>query len=119
MVKFLDGPAVGEVLQLRRAPLLLRVVRDARGKWDALDQLSDAPDRGETIFVYYVTGKPTDVHINAGRKGSGWYKFAEYRFFEHQPTDHSMRDTAAWRSWPQRVGPSVLQLLASPAGGNH
>lgn len=37
MVRFLDGPAAGLVLWLRRAPLYLRVTLDARAHFDALD----------------------------------------------------------------------------------
>lgn len=43
MTTFTDGPAAETVLELRRAPKFLRVVRDADGTVDALDQLNDTP----------------------------------------------------------------------------
>ena len=53
MTRFLDGPAAGNALMLRRAPLFLRVTIDAAGgKVDALDQLDDDPQDGETVHVY-------------------------------------------------------------------
>jgi len=45
MTRFLDGPAQGETLMLRRAPILLRVTRDPMGNFDGLDQLDDRPDK--------------------------------------------------------------------------
>ena len=49
MTRFLDGPAAGVLLALRRAPLYLRVVYHAKREepWDALDQLADVPGEHE------------------------------------------------------------------------
>ncbi len=52
MLTFLDGPAAGLSLLCARAPLLIRVVRSPSGRFDALDQVGDAPEFGERIFVY-------------------------------------------------------------------
>ena len=42
-MRFLDGPAKGAILDLRRAPLFLRVVSDVDdGTIDALDRLDGA-----------------------------------------------------------------------------
>jgi len=58
MTRFLDGPAEGVTLMLRRAPIYLRVVH--RGtEWDALDALDDRPTPDETIYVYVLHGEPT------------------------------------------------------------
>lgn len=49
MIEFLDGPAGNKTLELRRAPVYLRVVIDADGNIDALDQLDDRPKEDERI----------------------------------------------------------------------
>jgi hypothetical protein len=111
MLKFLDGPAANETLACCRAPLLLRVVRGRDGKWDALDQLDDQPQKGESIFVYGRASEPVLVHIltgNRGRRGSGWYQMADYRYLaDDQPAEDEARDTDKWRAWCQKVGPSL------------
>ncbi len=116
MITFLDGPAKGESLALRRIPKLLRVVRSRRGQWDALDQLDDVPQPGETIFVYVRRDEPapTWYHVCArgqGRSASGRYWNAEYSLFRgEEPADHVLRDTDAWRAWAaqQAAGPLTL-----------
>jgi hypothetical protein len=99
VTRFVDGPASGTVLQLRRAPVLLRVVRGHAGEWDALDQLEDVPRADETLVVYRRVGRPSRCHINAGRGRSGWYAIAEYRVVADQPTEDVVRDTRRWRAW--------------------
>lgn len=99
MTKFLDGPAVGEGLMLKRAPLFLRAVKGPSGKWDALDQLTDTPSADETIVVYRLVNGPWTVHLNMGRKGCGWYQGGEYHVVAEQPSDAEMRTTAAWQTW--------------------
>lgn len=42
MTTFIDGPAKGQTLMLRRNPVYL-IVTEENGKFDALDQLEDAP----------------------------------------------------------------------------
>lgn len=100
MTKFLDGPAAGQVLMLKRAPLCLRVVRSPSGEWDALDQLEDAPKPREEIFAYVRTAHRGTVHIRSAKRGaSGFYELAEYSAFADQPADEVMRETATWRAW--------------------
>lgn len=96
---FVDGPAVGTLLQLQRAPLMLRLVQDAKGEWDALDLLTDKPQEDETIHVYRATGGGTRIHIKAAsRKDSGWFQMLEYREWPN-PGDEHLRTTKAWHEW--------------------
>lgn len=105
MITFRDGPARGQVLQLKRAPRLLRVVCSKSGEWDALDQLGDTPAAGESITVYQLD--PSTVsryHLlcgrgKGGRNASGWYLRAEYFVLSEQPADEQVRDNAAWQAW--------------------
>lgn len=99
MTKFLDGPAAGVTLLLQRTPSLLRVVRDTKGKWDALDKLDDTPTAGEAITVYRLSGGRGVCHLNFGRGRGGFYAFAEYVLHSEQPDDQTARDTARWRAW--------------------
>lgn len=102
MIEFLDGPAAGQVLQLRRAPMLLRVVQSRRGAWDALDQLDDEPQATERIYIYRrcVLKPVSKVHVLCSpRKGSGFYWMASYRYLPDQPSDADVRSTAAWQAW--------------------
>ena len=99
-MRFLDGPAKGTVLDLRRAPLLLRVVIAADGTVDALDQLHDAPKPSEAIHVYLRQGQPTRYHVcRSPRRLSGWHISADYRLYGRQPDDATARDEHAWRQW--------------------
>ncbi len=95
MIKFLDGPAISASLMLRRAPKFLRVVRDGKGKFDALDQLNDKPRWGETLFAYRRIGCPGRIHINPG----GYFAMATYKMVEPQPDEATMLSTASWREW--------------------
>lgn len=101
MTQFIDGPAAGETLFLKRAPEFLRAVRNARGEWDALDQLGDTPASDETIVVYQLDGPTGWCHINRGRHGSGMFVTAQYRVLDPQPADDEVRSTTAWRTWAQ------------------
>ena len=102
MIIFLDGPAQGQRLMLKRAPILLRVVRDG-AKWDALDQLEDTPKPTEEIFVYEQVGTPSWAHICRSPKagGSGMFMMAEYQALvsEHPPAEDALRDNRRWREW--------------------
>lgn len=101
MTRFLDGPAAGKFLPLRRAPVFLRVVTDGK-KWDALDQLDDVPEDNERIFVYLISG-PIGRSIVCARGGRGGiYMAASYRFFEQQPGDDILRDNEKWREWTEQ-----------------
>jgi hypothetical protein len=104
VTRFLDGPAAGTTLYLKRAPVYLRAVQGPAGPthagdWDALDQLEDEPRSSERIVVYRLEGEPTFCHINRGGRGSGFYRGGAYRVVEPQPTDLEVRSTAAWRAW--------------------
>lgn len=107
MVKFLDGPAAGVVLELRRAPVFLRVLQDTRGlnQWDACDQLTDAPCADEIVTVYVRIGAAGWIHIDfqdkAGRRRGETYATAEYRLHAEQPPEAVMRETSRWRAWAQ------------------
>lgn len=97
MIQFIDGPAKGTTLDLRRAPVFLRVVIDPVGDvFDALDQLDDVPKPHESIHVYRLIGQPTRYHVSLSpRRLSGCRYAAEYQFVAQQPDDLTMRDTAA------------------------
>lgn len=104
MIRFLDGPAAGQVLELNRVPLLLRVVCDRATKaWDALDQLTDTPKPSEAIFVYLRSDPVNRIHIKADRRAGGcrWVWVADYVHLPDQPTDAELRDTAAWQAWAE------------------
>jgi hypothetical protein len=112
MTRFLDGPAAGVTLMLRRAPVFLRAVTTDGGTWDALDQLDDSPQSTERIVVYRLDGEPTWCHIRA-TKGGGVYRGGAYRVLEHQPADERVRSTAAWRAW---VGEQVGEPVGEDGG---
>lgn len=103
MTEFLDGPAAGVNLTLRRAPLFLRVTKDADGNFDALDQLEDTPRLDEEITVYYKTVDHGMIHLNMrDRKGKhcgGWRAMAKYRLFAEQPVEEIVRSKVKWRNW--------------------
>jgi hypothetical protein len=103
MLTFLDGPALGQTgIWVNRAPLFLRVVCNAAGEWDALDQVLDTLRPGEAVHAYRRVGGPMRVHVDAQRgKGrrSGWFAWAKYRLVEPQPALETMADNAAWQAW--------------------
>lgn len=120
MTKFLDGPAVDVVLGLRRAPLLLRVVQDRLGNWDALDQLEDEPKHGETVSVYVRVAGPWKARINRGRRAGGcvWLEGGEYRHLEPQPAVEILRRNGAWRDWASRDGRPLAERFVARCGGD-
>lgn len=103
MSKFLDGPAAGQHLALRRAPVMLRVVQGPGGKWDALDQLDDEPAADETIHLYrMVPDTLTTMHLcvrGKGRAASDFYAMGDYRYVEPQPDEATLRDRGRWVEW--------------------
>ena len=118
MVRFHGGPADKVILQLRRAPFILRVVTGAQGEWDALDQLDDEPKPDEQIVVYRLLGHPQWVHIRASKPGmSGRFAIADYECLRDQPADHQMRSNAAWQEWcianRQKLDPKGLTANAT------
>jgi len=103
MITFLDGPADGQHLNLRRTPVLLRVVQ-AGNAFDALDQLDDTASPDETITVYQLTQAPGWCHIDGrdaktGRRWGETRPIATYALLPEQPDDATLRDNAAWREW--------------------
>lgn len=101
MTKFLDGPAAGQVLSIRRAPVLLRVVQNRISKkWDALDQPDDEAKSTEDVYLYICQGKPLMMHISMRpRSGSGWHAMAEYRILADQPAEAILRDNKRYGEW--------------------
>jgi hypothetical protein len=104
MIRFLDGPAEGKTLELRRAPVLLRVAIDGETV-DALDQLSDTPRDTETLYVYRLEGKASSYHLLVrgpkARERGGWWAYAEYVSvpMDEQPDQETLQDTERWREW--------------------
>lgn len=97
MIRLSDGPCRGSYL-VKRAPLYLRAVRGASGNTDVLDQLDDEASSSERIYVYQRQGEPMQVHLNLGRKGSGFYSMADYRHIADVDGE-PFRDAASWRVW--------------------
>ncbi len=97
MTSFIDGPAAGESLPLKRTPRLLRVTQNGP-IFDALDQLEDEPDETELIYVYQLVAAPQGWVTTA----TGRYPIAEYRFIDPPPGDGLVRRTHAWRGWTTR-----------------
>jgi hypothetical protein len=93
---FLDGPAAGQCLMLRRAPLFLRaaVDRSAGATWGALDQVEDVAPAGLELVAYRRVGPH-----GLARLPRGEVALAKYRVMDPQPDAATMRDTAAWQAW--------------------
>lgn len=113
MINFLDGPANGQRLMLRRAPIFLRVELK-NGKWDALDQISDEPQQGALLYVYRLASEVGTCHMNFGRGKGGWYSIADYRYYgdDRQPPETVMQDLSQWHTW------CVEAHKKDPAGQN-
>lgn len=103
MISFVDGPAAGQVVTLKRAPRYLRVTCTRKGReptWDALDQLGDEPRADEALYAYRLVEGGHPVHLcMSPRRLSGWYVMGKYALVEPQPDDRTMRVTEAWRAW--------------------
>lgn len=115
MITFLDGPAHGQVLELQRVPMMLRLVYDWRTeRWDALDQLGDVPDPQEVIHVYRLAGSVGKFHVCCYPPAdSRWINSAEYRYLERVPDDQ-VRETSSWAHWCE-ANRSRLLADAAPA----
>lgn len=109
MVTFIDGPAIGRRLNLRRTPVFLRVVVEADGRFDALDQLDDDPTPTETIYAYRLTGQPSRGIACTRGKGCRTFVHAEYRLCEDQPIGSESRES--WSQWTEEQ--AVKQGLAT------
>jgi len=101
MVEFIDGPAVGKFLDLKRAPAFIRLTED-NGKFGALDQIGDEPKASENITVYILTSPVQRYHLKRSGKykgQSGWKIRARYKQHSEQPEDGILRDNEQWQSW--------------------
>jgi hypothetical protein len=78
MTTFLDGPAKGQCLSLRRSPELLRVV-ELNGKWDALDQPEDEPKPGEKVHIYRLVEHLGSAMLCRRGGGGGLCQIAKYK----------------------------------------
>ena len=106
MTTFKDGPAKGQNLSLKRAPVFLRVTYDVTTrKWDALDQLEDNAKVSEQVFAYVMTGPPGSIHIHATGGRGGFYPVAEYQLCPQQPTHFQLRSNTAWGEWANSQSP--------------
>lgn len=112
MTTFIDGPAANVRLQLHRAPMVLRAVRDTQGQWDALDQLDDQADPDEFVVVYVVASVPTNYHLRCSRAsgGSGWYQAADYREWPKQPPQDVLKDNQQWRAWCEHYREEIKSI---------
>ncbi len=95
---FIDGPAKGQRLLLRRAVTFIRVTEKG-GIWDALDQPEDSPIPDETLYAYRVAHFKGMCHMNFGRGRGGFYAIIDYKFCDPQPGESIMRDATKWSEW--------------------
>lgn len=111
MTSFLDGPAKGKSLMLKRSPLFLRVVVKG-GEWDALDQVADEPAQEETVHVYERTLNQGSVHLllrGNAKAASGFYARAHYRLHDHPPAERTLRSSKLWQTWCRETPLSPLK----------
>ncbi len=115
MTSFTDGPAAGQTLMIKRAPIFLRVTRkrfalethpqphQQADQFDALDQPEDKPADDEELFCYRNTEKKGGgafIDYGGNKKHmSGFYPMSEYALYPDQPPDAVMRNNARWRLW--------------------
>jgi hypothetical protein len=113
MTKFINGPADGVTLMLRRASLLLRVVySDTKDEFDALDWITDSPQWHEGVYVYRRIGEPMVMMIDyCDRRGRHGQRVAsaEYEFLPAQPAEQYLRRPDAWQSWCRRAAARLAQ----------
>lgn len=87
---FIDGPAVGEILPITRAPRFLRVTQNGPC-FRALDQPGHEPEETELIYVYQLQGKPSEKPARANPP--------VYQYLPSQPMEKQIRRTPSWRGW--------------------
>ncbi len=100
MTTFQNGPAKDVTLELKRIPHFLRVTRNTKLEFDALDLLEDSPRADETLIAYQLADQPLRGMID-GAKYRGPFVSAWYKLVDPQPSDAQMRDTVSWRKWCQ------------------
>lgn len=101
MIEFLDGPATGAKLNLKRTPVFLRVVMDQERQVDALDLPDDKPRAGERIYAYRIVDGTVITGFLCGLKGKGCLQFrsALYKLCDTQPSIGTMVDHDKWVAW--------------------
>lgn len=103
MIKFIDGPARGIELNLRRAPKYLRVVIDDSGIVDALDQKQDVAKPNEKIFAYVMTLQGATRFRCGTKRGCIVEVDAQYRYCNKQPSDKIARNLKSWEIWVEQM----------------
>jgi hypothetical protein len=100
VITFIDGAAAGSRLDLRRAPIFLRVVIDREsGAADALDQPDDVCKDTETPYAYYRTTEAQEGVLCSRGKGCQRFVNAEYWSYPTPPDEATLRNNDAWRDW--------------------
>lgn len=110
MTTFLDGPAKGQHLMLKRKVRFLRVAfrpadnpatraKHHAARWDALDMPEDVPEASEQLYAYEAASNGGMCHINRGGGRGGFYSIQDYKFVPDQPDDATMRDRSKWVAW--------------------
>ncbi len=95
----LDALMGHKSLSLVRTPYFLRVVKDADGTIDALDQLDDAPKPTEQVYAYVRDGPPQFMILCSRRNGCRRERYVSYKDYMPQPDEATMRDNALWSQW--------------------
>ena len=94
------GPWV-RPLNLERTPIYLRFV--LRGTdpatFDALDQLDDQAQPGETIIATKMDGRPGFMVVCSRGKGCRREQYADYEIVECRLTQEQLADNDAWGVW--------------------
>jgi hypothetical protein len=98
MLTLNDGPCKGTFM-VKRAPIFLRAVIDAKGEIDVLDQLDDTPKKTEKIYVYKRIGQASTFHVKMAKRSElGWYVLADY-WYMPDVDGEQYRDNATWQLW--------------------
>lgn len=116
MTTFLDGPAKGNTLMLKRTVIILRVTVGPTGQWDALDQVEDQAATDELIHVYVLWQCKGTTHIRAAKGRGGFYNMVAYKHLEPflnqpLPPQQALRDNKRWFDWCDKIQPWVVGLL--------
>lgn len=106
MVEFIDGPAKGAQLNLRRIPKFIRVVIDATGNVDALDLKTDRAQANEKVYVYRAVDNTSVSGFVCGIKrahGCIFFNSCKYAMYKDQPENSIMHHRALWEQWVEEV----------------
>lgn len=103
MTTFKGGPADGQTLTLKRRPILLRVVQDNDGQFDALDMPDDEPRADEKVFVYILAKTGASGFLDGrDKQGKRWgtsFAGGEYRICPFQPGEEEGLDRNRFVEW--------------------